>query len=224
MKIRCIALDDENLAVDLIRHLLINHPQAELIGSFTSPKEAFACIEKEKPDLLFLDINMPDLTGLEIIPLLKYKPAVVMITAYSEFAFQAFDLDVVDYVLKPYLPERLHRAIAKAQTFLNFRSGQNTDNAIYVKDRGILEKIQFHEINYIQGLKQYVKIATARGNFIHLSGLSELHEKLPQTTFRRIHKSYIVSLDAITAKQSGYLFIGNEKIPIGRQFKNQIPG
>lgn len=222
MKIRCIAVDDENLALDLLAHLLRNIPDIELIGSYTDPQEALPAIQQLRPDLIFMDIMMPGFTGLQLIPKIGYKPAVVLITAYNEFAFEAFDLDAVDYMLKPYDAKRLERAIEKALAYLNFKSSRLSTSALYIKHKGIMERIETKDILFIEGLKQYVKIVTSKNSYVQLITLKDLLDQLPSEQFKRIHKSFIVAVNQIESKQYGYVRIGKQRIPIGRQYKDQL--
>ncbi len=222
MSIRCIVVDDEDLAVDLLQHFLSLENDFELIGSFTSPEKASAFIAIEKPDLIFADIQMPQLSGLNLIRKLDYKPILVLVTAYAEYAQQAFDLDVVDYLLKPYSQQRFKKTLEKAKYYLSKKEqGEQlaiSKETISIKHNGLFKEIIISDILYVEAMKQYIKIQTKTAKYIHLESLSRFHEKLPPH-FLRVHKSFVVNKTYVEKFQKGHLFLNGFTIPVARGFK-----
>lgn len=223
MKWRCIIADDEDLALDLLRHFMAQEATVELIGAFSSATEALQCINREQPELVFLDIQMPERNGLELIGALSYHPVVVLVTAYSAFAGKAFDLDVADYLLKPYTQERFRKALHKATELagIRFSSAPVLEQPLLLRRKGLLEKVLPADILFIEGLKQYVKIVTTHHTYIHHATLKELETQLPNQ-FLRIHKSYIVNRNRLEAFKNNQLTIGAHSIPVGRSFRDRL--
>jgi two-component system, LytTR family, response regulator len=222
MKIRCVIVDDEDLALDLLRHFVNKETSLELIGEFTSPEKAIHFILSEKPDLIFTDIQMPQFTGIDLIRKIDYKPVFILVTAYTEYAQQAFDLDVVDYLLKPYSQARFKKTLEKARLYLTERLSAEHDHlkkdVVSIKHNGFWKEIPVSEILFIEGMKQYIKIQTTTTKYIHLESLNRFHEKLP-TYFLRVHKSFIINKTRIEKFQKGNLFLANFTVPVSRGFK-----
>jgi len=236
MKIRCLIADDEPLAIKLVSDYISRIAHLELIGSCKRATDIPAFLGQV--DLLFLDIRMPGLSGLELLRSLPVKPLVVMITAYSEHAVEGFELDVLDYLVKPVTFERFMQAVNKAtlQYELQHRTAvpviinaeESTDSKdsrdyFFVKSGFKSVRINFSDILYIEGLKEYVSIYTAGDRkFVKLAALKDLEMMLPKGKFLRIHKSYIVSVDKVTAAYGNVLEINTITLPVGRMFKDEV--
>jgi two-component system, LytTR family, response regulator len=222
MKWRCILADDEDLALKLLAHFMAKEVTVELIGAYPSALEAMLHIEREKPELLFLDIQMPERSGLDLISALSYKPVVVLVTAYSQYAGKAFDLDVADYLMKPYSQERFIHALRKATELAEVRFGKTTaETPLLLRRKGLTEKVNPSDIIFVEGLKQYVKIVTTLHTYIHHITLKELEIQLP-SFFIRVHKSYIINRNKTDSFKQGKLSIGNYTIPVGRSYKRNL--
>lgn len=228
MKIRCLIVDDEPLASEIIEEYLSRIGGFEVVGKCTSALQAFNVLSEANVDLLFLDIQMPKLTGTEFLKSLRNPPLVIFTTAYSEYAIEGFNLDVVDYLLKPIPFDRFLRSIDKAKKLLASPSssiqgaGISTSNPepfIYVREDKITQKIFLAEILYIESQGNYVKIVCTNREVTSYSSISLIEEKLPESKFLRVHRSFIVSLEKITAFSGTVIMIGKHQIPIGRSYK-----
>lgn len=245
--IKCAIIDDESLAVRLLEDYIQKTPTLELVGKFSKATQALPLLQKEGVDLIFLDIEMPELTGLEFIKLLKNKPLIILTTAYSQYAIDGFDLGVGDYLLKPITFERFLKAVNKVSEIWQLKKeseekekketaeketekyGQSLSIAedkkdyFWVKADQKLMKVFFKDILYIEGLKEYVSIYTVHNQrIITLEALKNLEETLPSPPFVRCHKSYIVSVDKVVAVVDNHLEINKKLIPIGASYKEQI--
>ncbi|MCU0434077.1 MAG: LytTR family DNA-binding domain-containing protein [Bacteroidia bacterium] len=222
MKWRCLLADDEDLALKLLGHFMAQEDTVQIVGAFSSADEALRHIEQEKPELLFLDIQMPERSGLDLIAALSYRPVVVLVTAYSEHAGKAFDLDVADYLLKPYSQERFKRSLQKATELAEVRFGkQLTEKPLLLRRKGLTEKVNPSDMLFVEGLKQYVKIVTPEHTYVHHITLKELETQLPDF-FIRVHKSYIINRSKTDSFKQGKLSIGNYTIPVGRSYKGNL--
>lgn len=237
MKIRCLIADDEPLAIKLISDYVSRIPHLELIGSCKRATDIPGFLGQV--DLLFLDIRMPGLSGLDLLRSLPVKPMVVLITAYSEHAIEGFELDVLDYLVKPVTFERFLQAVNKAtmQYELQHRVAvaplvsQSADPAgdgtgkdyFFVKSGFKSVRINFGDILYVEGLKEYVSIYTSGGRkFVKLAALKDLERILPQDQFLRIHKSYIVAVNKVTAAYGNTVELNQVSLPIGRTYKEEV--
>ncbi len=231
MKISCLIVDDEPLASDIIEEYLSRMDGYEVVAKCSNALQAFSIISQNKIDLLFLDIQMPKLTGIEFLKSLHNPPKVIFTTAYTEYALDGYDLDVVDYLLKPISFERFLRAIDKASKLLVATStspatySQPTpvsEPYIYVREDKITQKIFLSEILYIESQGNYVKIVCTDREITSYSSISLIEEKLPETKFLRVHRSFIVANDKITAFSGTTILIGKHQIPIGRSYKTLV--
>jgi DNA-binding LytR/AlgR family response regulator len=230
--IRCLAIDDEILALDLVKDNISKVPFLELAGGCTSAFEAMELLRKEKIDLLFLDIQMPDLSGIQFLKSLKNKPLVIFTTAYEKYALEGFELDVIDYLLKPFSFDRFLKAANKAKDYLDLKdraaSGETGGGSvsaagyIFVKADYKLMKIDFDEILYIEGLKDYIKICTGGKPVLTLMSMKSIGEKLPASEFARVHRSFIVALKKIRFIQRNNIHIGDREIPISDLYKEHF--
>ena len=219
MKIRCIAVDDEMLGRKLLEENINQLPFLELVGSCKNAFEAMELLENEKIDLIFLDIQMPGMTGTQFIESLVSKPMVIFVTAYEQYAVESYNLQVIDYLMKPVSFERFAKAANKAREAfkLNHQIEQQTDqNFMFINVEYSLVKINFDLITHIEGLKDYIKIFVT--NAVHpiltKSTLKGIEEKLPQKKFLRVQKSFIVNLEKIESIRNHRITIGKYEIPV----------
>lgn len=223
----CIIVDDETLAQELLARHLAKIPQLELVATCPSAIEAKFALEKHQPNILFLDINMPNLTGLELLRMLKRRPATILTTAYSEHALEGYELDVLDYLLKPIEFERFFKAVSKAIEWLE--RGANVGKVLnpadvplalptyfFVKSDYKIVKVVFDEILFIEALQKYVRIHTATERVVTLMSMSQLEEALPSGQFVRIHRSYIVNLDKINSVEGNTVHVGKHDLPVSK--------
>src|SRR6476661_1158242 len=222
--INCIVVDDEQHAIDILMHYIKQTPLLTLVATSTNPIEALQIIATQKVDLVFLDIHMPELSGIDFIKALNGKAKVILTTAYSEFALDGYDLDVVDYLLKPIRLPRFLSAIQKAAKSLKEEGVQDVeDDYIFVKteSKGKLLKINLAEIDYIEGMKNYVAIHCGGKKTLVYTSMKELEERLSGKQFIRVHKSYIIPISKITGIEGNLLRIKNvtDEILIGENYK-----
>lgn len=237
--IRTIIVDDEPLALDVLETYIEQVPELELVARCTNALEANKVLAEEEVDLMFLDIQMPQLTGIDFLKSLVRPPLVVFTTAYPNYAIEGFELDALDYLLKPISMERFLKAVNRASEMLKLRhaddqpatdqaddSLQAEDNFIFVKADKKLVRVNYDDVLYIEGLKDYVIIRMEKGRVITLQTMKSLEDKLPRHRFQRIHRSYIVNLDKIQA------IIGNmveviekgqvKHLPVGKNYREEL--
>jgi DNA-binding LytR/AlgR family response regulator len=227
MKVKCLIIDDEPPARELLAAYIQRIEDYEIKGICSNALEAFSFLQKNHVDILFLDIQMPRMSGLELIRSLPEKPAVVFTTAYREYGADGFELDVLDYLVKPFTFDRFLKAIAKFNQQVQFKknfdqaTGHNAfDKAyMYFKVNRDLVKIYLKDIVYIESIRDYVKIITDNRSIITYQRISFMEEKLPEHKFLRIHKSYIVALDKITGFSNDCVSAGTFSLPVGRSYK-----
>ena len=226
---KTLIVDDEQLARKLLEGFVAKIPNLELVGMCKNPLEAMEIMEKEEIDILLLDIQMPELTGTEFIKTMTTRPEIILTTAYSEYALDSYELEVTDYLLKPFAFERFVKAINKAieQIDLKSKSGEiihenSTEGYLSVKADHRIYKIRFKDIIYIEGLREYVTFNTHRQKVIALESLKKLEEKLPSSSFARIHKSFIVNTDEVDAIYGNMVEIGRKQLPIGKSYKEAV--
>ena len=227
MKINCVIVEDEPLARNLMIDYVRKVPSLNLVEACSSPLAVMEVLRNNSVDLLFLDVQMPELTGISLLKALKKRPLVILTTAYSEYALEGYELDVADYLLKPITFERFLRAVEKANERLEKNVVQISDKPIqetsppfvFVKDGTKLVKVNLEDILYVEGLKDYVTIHTPTQKIISLQRLKVLEDQLPPEKFIRVHNSFIVALKAIEVIHKGDIQIGNVMIPIGETYK-----
>ncbi len=231
MKTKCLIVDDEPLARGLIRNHLDKLDNFEIVGECSDAMKALDALHGHKVDLMFMDIQMPQITGIEFLKTLKHPPQVIITTAYRDYAIEGFELDVVDYLLKPITFERFLKSVNKyfqvagnEQPGFSSSSSVQDDAFIYVKENKRVVKVLLNEILYIEGLSEYVKIHTVDKKIVTKTSMSGMEDKLPDTDFLRIHKSYIVSLRKIQAFTATSIEIGGKELPVGRSYKNRVAG
>ena len=232
----CIIVEDEPLARSLLENYIQKVPYLNLIQSFSDPLKALEFLRDNSVDILFSDIQMPEITGITLLKILQKKPLIILTTAYSEYAIEGYELDVLDYLLKPITFERFLKSVEKASSRLNANNGANIEKNvldndsvnsiaesiqpyIFVKDGTKLVKIKLSEIMYIEGLKDYVSIYTPTQKVVSLQTLKALELQLPEKQFIRIHNSYIVSLEWIEIIQREKVLIGKVYLPISDTYR-----
>ena len=225
---KCIAVDDEPLALALLEDNIRQVPTLELVASCSSAIEALAILNKQEVDLVFLDIQMPGLTGLQLLQSLAVRPMVILITAYEKYALEGYNLDVIDYLVKPVSFERFLKACNKAIDYYRLKKNVPTETHswpeyFFVNAEYGLIKIVFSEIRMIEGLKDYLKIhlGETKPLVIRMS-MKSIEEKLPPGKFFRIHKSYIIALSNITAIRRNSVFLGQLELPLSDLYKDDL--
>lgn len=227
--IRTLLVDDEYLALNLLETYAQQVPDLEIVGKEKLPMKALERLQQDQVDLLFLDIQMPVLSGNNLLKTLQNPPLVVFTTAYTEYAIEAYDLNVVDYLLKPFPFERFLQAVQKAKQLLNARQAGSTNqnpvapDFLSLKVDGKLVKVFVEDILYIEGLKEYVRfVCSGNRRYVTLESLRNLEELLPSQQFSRVHKSYIVAKTKVSALDGNMLEIGTVKIPISRGKRDEV--
>lgn len=231
--IRCIAIDDEPLALDLIRDYTERIPFLSLEGLFESGMEVLDWLQNHHVDLIFLDIMMPDITGIQFIEVVTNKPLVVFTTAYDQYALKGFELDVVDYLVKPISFDRFLKAVLKVQDRLLSEKSESASEStthgistphekgyIFIRTEGHLKKIDLQSICYIEGMKDYLSIHTEDGRIMTLMNFRDMLNLLPKERFIRIHRTFIIHLDCIDRVESKAVIIQNKRIPIGNAYRD----
>lgn len=220
--ISCIITDDEPFARKGLEGYVKKAGFFDLKAQCEDAMELGALLAQQPVDLLFLDIQMPHLTGVEFIRSLPNPPKVIFTTAFKEYATDGFDLDVLDYLLKPIPFERFMKTAFKAKDYFDLRNNAETAGYIFVKSNGKLEKIIFDDVLFIKGMENYVEIYTPTRKIITHSTLRAFAEKLPPRKFMQTHKSYIIANNKITSIEGNMLHIGTFEVPISRQLKDQV--
>ena len=227
MKIKCVLVDDEPLAIKVLQNYFVNFPDFEIIGTFNNSLEALDFVNNNTVDALFLDINMPMMTGFELISLLENKTKVIITTAFREFAAESYDLEVLDYLVKPIPLPRFIKCINKITTEFNLKNNikteaVRTDSHIFIKVDKKMMKINIDEILFIEGMKEYIKVVTPDKTYITHKSLTSQSEESPSDRFMRIHKSYTIALDKVKSIEGNRIQIHTYTIPIGRNFSKDV--
>lgn len=223
MKIKCVIIDDEALAINVIEDHLKNFEHVDVVATYTNPLKAFGLLEKEKIDVIFIDINMPQLSGFEFIENLSYKPLVIITTAYREYAVKSYELNVLDYLVKPIPFQRFLKTMNKVHQRIYLDNAVPDLNIqqephIFLKVSKKLIKVNLNDILYIESLKDYIKVITTIGDYVVHKSLTAISEELPQSNFLRVHRSYTISLNKIKSVEGNMVEIVGRKIPIGRNY------
>jgi DNA-binding LytR/AlgR family response regulator len=226
----CIIIDDEALARQGMELLLKNISYINIKGNFRNAVEASNFLQAETVDLIFLDIDMPGLNGIDFVKTMLYKPLIIFVTAYPQFALDSYEVNAVDYLVKPLRFERLLQAIHKAESYLKMLNSQTekssiesiSDDFVFIKADKKFLKVFFTDILYIEGLKDYVIIKLVDGKIIALITMKAIAAQLPTKIFIRINKSYIININNISAVDNNYVYISDEEIPIGDSYRNDF--
>jgi len=227
--ITSIAIDDEPLALQLVTGYIEKTPGLTLAGRFDNPLDAMEFLSREAVDLIFVDIQMPDLTGLEFTRSLVKGPKVIFTTAYDKYALEGFRLEVVDYLLKPFSYEEFLKAVQKVQKLLKLERGvpdevEANSEFLFLKSDYKIKRINFNDIQYIEGLKDYVKVYTIKSvkPVLSITTMKLLESKLPGSKFMRVHRSYIVNLEKIDTIERSRIVFGKTYIPVSDQYKDKF--
>lgn len=224
MRIKCIIIDDEPLAISVLKNYLSDFENFELIATFNTPIQALSVIENNEIDVIFLDINMPKMSGLDFLRVLTNKPHIVITTAYREFAVESFDLDVLDYLVKPIPFGRFLKSINKIQSQINLEKEKlvettfKEDPFIFLKVDKKMVKIKLNDILYIESLKDYIKVFTVIGDYLVHKSMTSISEELPKDNFLRIHRSFTIAINKITSVEGNSIEIFKKRLPIGRNY------
>lgn len=233
MSIRCLIIDDKPLAIDILADYTRKVPFLELIATTTNPIEGLSIVLEQQINLVFLDIHMPELTGLQFMKIAGKQCKVILTTAYSEYALEGFEHDVIDYLLKPIAFDRFYRAAAKALQVLgnngeNRSAGKNMIAAkdhkqaeyLFIKTEHRIQKVNLRDILFIEGLQNYITLHTTKCHLLSLQTMKKLEDQLPLKEFIRVHKSYIVSIRHITSIERSRIQIGDQVIPVGDFYRD----
>jgi DNA-binding LytR/AlgR family response regulator len=228
MSIKCIIVDDEPLAIEIVESYVQKVEQLQLVSTFRNAVSAFTFLQQHSVDLIFLDIQMPKLSGIDFLKTLKHPPKVIFTTAFREYALEGFELEIVDYLLKPIPFDRFLKAVAKVLHQPSPAPGNPvkqeviSDNYVYFKVDKKMIKTKMADVLYIESIKDYVKVITSGKEIVTQQKISYLEESLPRAQFLRIHRSFIVNLEKIDAYSATDVEIGKHNIPIGRNYKNDV--
>nr|WP_294793592.1 LytTR family DNA-binding domain-containing protein [uncultured Mucilaginibacter sp.] len=234
--IRCLVVDDEPLALNILEDYISKIPFLELVKATTNPIEALTMVQDGNIDLVFLDVQMPELTGIQFLKIANGKTKVILTTAYPQYALEGYELDVVDYLLKPIAFDRFYKAAQKAQGIIRPAVGQSAEPAqhvqqqqqdfmsdfIFVKSEHKIQKVYLHQILFIEGLKDYISIFTTNERIITLQNMKKMEDTLPEKHFVRVHKSYIVALNKIDSIERSRIRIGDKIIPVGDTYRDDF--
>lgn len=221
-KIKCVIVDDEPLAISLLESYVNKIPFLELVFSAENPIEAMEYVQKNASDLIFLDIQMPELTGINFMKILGDKKKYILTTAYSEYALEGYDHHIIDYLLKPIPFERFYKSVLKAQERF-ITAGNKEDTHFFVKSSGQQHRINFKDILYVESIRDYVNIKTTEQEYIVLDTLKSMEQQLPESSFARIHKSFIINLNRIRDVAARKVTLVPEKeIPIGESYRANL--
>lgn len=240
--IRCIAVDDEAYASNILADYIKKVPFLEMVGTTTSPIEAINWVQEGRVDLVFLDIQMPELTGIQFMKICGNKCQVILTTAYPEYALEGFEHDVVDYLLKPIPFDRFLKAVHKTQSIMQLQEPTNnqpvstpqqplpavpakaTPDYMFVKgeSKNKFLKVNYSDILFVEGLKNYVSIYLPDQRLVTYQSLTDLAEELPQPPFYRVHRSYIISIDNVNMIDGNTIYIGDKSIPVGETYKESF--
>ena len=223
----CIIVDDNKMARTALKKLIEQVDSLVLQEECASPIDAYNYLLKESIDLVFLDVEMPGMTGIELIKNLEKRPIIILITSKTDYAVEAFELNVSDYIIKPVTLSRFMVAVAKAKELFELKGqkielNEKDKEYMFVRSNSILTKIKINDITYIQALGDYVNIYTLDSRYtVHIT-LKGMEEKLPEEKFYRLHRSYLIALDHIDKVEEGTAFIGKHPVPIGEQYKKEL--
>lgn len=226
MKLKCVAIDDEPLALALIKNYVEKFPALQLLATFNDAISGREFLNQTVVDLLFVDINMPDISGLDLVRSLKEKPMIIFTTAYKKFAFEGFELEALDYLVKPIDLERFTRAVQKATDFWAYKNAPRPEASenLFVHSEYRVVKIALSDIEYIESLEDYIRIHLANAKpVLTLMSLKKVLEKLPENKFKRIHRSYIVPVIKVKSILNRKVLLGSGKeLPVSDSYLSFI--
>lgn len=222
MKLNCIIIEDEPLALERTKSYVLRLPYLNLLSSFESGIDAITYLKGNRVDLIFLDINMDELSGIQLLESTKIESEVIITTAYGEYALKGFDLNVTDYLLKPFTFERFFQAVDKAQKNLSKKDVVKEKGFIFVKTEYRLEKLTLNDILYIEGMRDYRRIHTSDKRIMTLQTFKDFEQEIPSSIICRVHKSFMVSLDKIVSVERDRIKIKDVLIPISETYKKEF--
>ena len=229
MKVKCIIVDDEPMAREIISSFVAKIHNLELVATCKNVSEAFTVLQNESVQLIFLDINMPEISGLSLAKSIQHKSQVIFTTAYREYAVEGFDLQAVDYLLKPISFDRFLKAVQKyfelhvsKETVKEEVQSSEKETSIFVRSDRKMVKVRFNEIRYVESLSDYVKIFTKEETIVTRETISNIESKLPSKEFLRTHRSYIVSMNKINSFTNEFVELDKKAIPISRSYKENV--
>jgi len=222
MALRCCIIDDEPLAIKLLSGYVTKTPQLELILATTNPFQAIEMVQNNMIDLVLLDIQMPELTGIQFMKIIENKCGVIITTAYKDYALQGFEFDVIDYLLKPIPYEKFYASIQKATQRIHPKPTTTVTNYLFVKSDHRLIKLNYDEIYYFESFRDYITVHTTSDKILTLQSLRSFEEILPRDKFIRIHKSHLIAIDKIDAIENNRILIHNTFLPIGEVYKEVV--
>lgn len=227
MKIKCIVIDDEPIARKGMQEYIAQVDFLELAGVFENPQKAYTHVNDARIDLIFLDIEMPKLSGIEFIRSLKEPPLIIFTTAYPEYALEGYELDVVDYLVKPIALPRFLKAVNKVKDIMSSRLDGNMNIArpgdyFFVKENGKFTRVMYDEVLFVEALQNYVAIHLTERKIVSYLTLTVLEKQFPAAMFMRVHKSYIVSLEKISSIEGNTVIAGSKEIPVSRKIKDLL--
>ena len=232
--IRCIIVDDEPLALHILEDYMSKIPFLQLVKATTNPIEALTLVQEKSVDLVFLDVQMPELTGIQFLRIANGKAKVILTTAYPQYALEGYELDVIDYLLKPIAFDRFFKSVQKAQAIIQPVSKPSAPETaqqpqqsllsdfIFVKTEHKIQKVYLNDILFIEGLKDYISIFTPAERIITLQNMKKMEDALPPKHFIRVHKSYIVSINKIDSIERSRICIGDKIIPVGDTYRDEF--
>lgn len=220
MQINCIAIDDEPLALSKLEGFISKVPELKLVRTFDDPIEAIGWLKENSTDLIFLDIQMEQLTGIQFLEAIGPSSKVILTTAFDQYALKGFELNVTDYLLKPFSFQRFLQAVNKAMEHFSNKKKPENDSFIFVKTEYRLERIDIDDILYIEGMKDYLRIICTGKKIMTLQSFAKIEESLPDKKFCRVHKSYIVAIDKIKSVERGVIIIADQRIPVSNTYKD----
>jgi len=236
--IRCLIVDDEPLALHILEDYISKIPFLQLVKATTDPIEALTIVQEKGAELVFLDVQMPELSGIQFLRISNGKAKVILTTAYPQYALEGYELDVIDYLLKPIAFDRFFKAVQKAQTIMQPAVAEGAkptqpepaqhprqdflSDFIFVKTEHKIQKVYLNDILFIEGLKDYISIFTPAERIITLQNMKKMEDALPEKYFIRVHKSYIVSVNKIDSIERSRIFIGDKIIPVGDTYREEF--
>ncbi len=220
-KLKCVIVDDDALSREMLRNCINSHSDLKLVGTYHNALEAKMGLIKNNVDLVFLDVEMPEMTGFELMDNFKNIPQVVMVTAEKKYAFEAFQYDVTDFLSKPLQAERFNKAITKVLLLTENLSKSNEDQNIIIKANGVLVKVPTSKIDYIEAMGDYIKVVVGEESHVVHSTMKAFISQLPDA-FLRVHKSFIVNLDKVLEIDDNYVVGDYFNLPVSRSYKNDV--
>lgn len=220
---RCVIIDDNPLDQQVLTKLIASDADLELMGTFENPIAAIAVLKNSKPDLIFLDVEMPGMTGIEFLEAAKEVPQIIMVTSHKEYALEAFENEVTDFLVKPPAQERFQRAVDKARQIHEWvRLSSDDDRFIFIRSEGNDVKVVLNDILYVEAMSDYVRVQCVDAKYMVLSTMKSIATKLPEEQFTRVHRSFIVNRSRIDSFSGNELQLGDSTVPVSRSHRSGL--